>query len=119
KALAEEGAVRLDSKQFEALTDVAFKFEGGGAKGCGGHPVLNRDAVGADAAVLAERIGLKVPASTMILYGEANFDHAFVQEEQMMPVLPIVRAKDVDEAIDMAYRSEHAYKHSAIVHSRD
>ncbi len=118
KALAEEGAVKLDARQFDAITEVAFKFEGG-ARSCGGHPVLNRDAVGADAAVLAERIGLKVPGKTMILFAESDFDHPFVQEEQMMPVLPIVRVRDVDEAIDMAHRSEHNYKHSAIIHSRD
>lgn len=117
KALAEAGAARLNDQQLDTLTKASFKFEGGGV-GCG-RPTLNRDVVGVDASILAEKAGLKVPSSTMILFAETDFDHPYVQEEQMMPMIPIVRARNVDEAIDMAYRSEHGYKHSAIIHSRD
>ena len=37
----------------------------------------------------------------------------------MMPFLPFVRAKNVDHAIDMARRSEHGFRHTAIIHSHD
>ena len=36
-----------------------------------------------------------------------------------MPVLPIVRVKDVDEAIDLAVVLEHGYRHTACMHSQD
>jgi aldehyde dehydrogenase len=35
----------------------------------------------------------------------------------MMPVLPIVRVKSLEEGIAQALNSEHGYKHSAIIHS--
>ena len=37
----------------------------------------------------------------------------------MMPFLPIVRVANVDEGIDAAIRTEHNYRHTAIMHSRD
>ena len=36
-----------------------------------------------------------------------------------MPFLPFIRARDVDHAIEMAYRSEHGFRHTAVMHSRD
>ena len=56
---------------------------------------------------------------TQLLVGETKFDHVFVQEEQMMPFVPFVRVKNVDEAIELAIESEHGYRHTAIIHSRN
>jgi aldehyde dehydrogenase len=42
-----------------------------------------------------------------------------VQEEQMMPFVPLVRVKNVEEAMDLAIKSEHGYRHTAIIHSRN
>ena len=47
------------------------------------------------------------------------YDHIFVDEEQMMPFIPVVRVKDVDEAIKEAVKAEHGYKHTAVIHSRN
>ena len=41
-------------------------------------------------------------SSIKVIIMETNKDHPFVQEELMMPILPIVRVKDVDEAIDLS-----------------
>ena len=46
-------------------------------------------------------------------------DHPFVQHELMMPILPLVRVPDVDQAIDLAISVEHGNRHTAIMHSRD
>jgi acyl-CoA reductase-like NAD-dependent aldehyde dehydrogenase len=40
-----------------------------------------------------------------------------VWTEQMMPVMPVVRVKDVECAIDLAVRSEHGFRHTASIHS--
>ena len=82
-------------------------------------PVLNRDLVGRDPAVLAATIGLDIDPNTRLLIAETEFDHLFVQEEQLCPVLPIVRCKDVDEAIELAIKAEHGYGHTAVMHSRN
>jgi aldehyde dehydrogenase len=37
----------------------------------------------------------------------------------MMPFIPIVRVKNVDDAIDAAIRAEHGYKHTGIMHSQN
>jgi len=114
--LKKAGAVQLDAKQIEALAEKAFVFPQGKGAGCP-HPVVNRDLVGRDAAVLAKAIGLSVPPATQLLFGETKADHIFVDEEQMMPFIPIVRVPDVDTAIKEAIHAEHGYKHTAIIHS--
>jgi len=116
--LRRAGAVQLDARQIEALADKAFVFPEGRGAGCP-QPVVNRDLVGRDAAVLAQAIGLDIPASTKLLFGETKADHLFVDEEQMMPFIPVVRVKNVDEAIKEAVHAEHGYKHTAIMHSRN
>ena len=112
------GAVQLNASQIEALAQKAFVFPQGQGAGCP-HPVVNRDLVGRDASVLARAIGLEVPASTEVLFGETKADHIFVDEEQMMPFLPIVRVPNVDVAIAEAVKAEHAYRHTGIMHSRN
>ena len=115
-SLKKAGAVQLDSAQVEALADKAFVFPQGKGAGCP-HPVVNRDLVGRDAAVLAKAIGLNVPPATQLLFGETKADHIFVEEEQMMPFIPIVRVPNVDAAIAAAIHAEHGYKHTAMMHS--
>ncbi len=114
-ALARNGAHQLNTNQFERLTAAAFtnKADAGGCS----HPVLNRAFVGLDAAKLAQHAGTSVAADTQMLFAECAADHAYVIEEQMMPVLPIVRVKSVEEGIAAAVAAEHGYKHSAIIHS--
>lgn len=116
--MKKNGCVQLTSEQTAALAKVAFKCEGehGGAKSCG-HAVLNRDLVGRTAKVLAASIGLSVPEDTPMLIGETGFDDPWVQHEQMMCFIPIVRCQDVDQAIDYAYKAEHGYGHTAVIHS--
>ncbi len=118
EALRKAGAVQLDAKQIEALAEKAFVIPKGQGAGCP-HPVVNRDLVGRDAAVLAKAIGLDVPASTQLLFGETKADHIFVDEEQMMPFIPVVRVPDVETAIAEAIKAEHGYKHTGIMHSQN
>jgi aldehyde dehydrogenase len=117
-ALREEGAVQLDAAQIGALAEKAFVFPEGKGAGCP-HPVVNRDLVGRDPVVLAKAIGLEIPPATQLLFGETAAGHIFVDEEQMMPFLPVVRVRDTDEAIARALEAEHGYKHTAIMHSRN
>ena len=117
-ALKRAGAVQLDARQVEALAEKAFVFPQGKGAGCP-HPVVNRDLVGRDAAVLAKAIGLDVPPATQLLFGETKADHIFVDEEQMMPFIPVVRVPNVDAGIEAAIHAEHGYKHTAIMHSQN
>lgn len=105
-------AYELDSGQIEQLTQVAFSEEGG-------HQQVNRELVGRNAAVLAERIGLQLDDELRLLIGETEARHPFVTVEQMMPFVPIVRVPNVDQAIREAIESEHGYRHTAVIHSRN
>lgn len=111
--MARYKAVRLDAGQIAALTKVAF------VKDDKGHEMVNKDLIGKDAAVLAERAGFKVPADTELLFGETDESHPFVDHEQMMPFVPFVRVPDVDKAIALAKKYEHGFKHTSIIHSRN
>lgn len=116
-ALRRAGAYQLDTPAIERLTRAAFQFDGNG-KGCG-RAHLKGDLIGKDVDVLAAAAGVKVPAGTQLLFGETNEDHPFVQEEQMMPFLPVVRVRDLDAAIAAAVKAEHGYRHTAVMHSRN
>jgi aldehyde dehydrogenase len=116
-AMRKAGAFQLDAAAIERLAKAAFRFDSQG-KGCG-RAHLKKDLVGRDATVRATAAGVRVPAGTALLFGETEEDHAFVQEEQMMPFLPIVRVHDVEAAIAAAVRAEHGYRHTALIHSRN
>ena len=84
--------------QLDRLTGAAFTT----AKDAGGcsHPVLNRALVGKDAAVLAREAGAtRARRARRCSSPRPSCDHPFVMEEQMMPMLPVVRVKSVEEGI--------------------
>ncbi|MBN2234307.1 MAG: aldehyde dehydrogenase [Opitutales bacterium] len=117
EAFQRAGAYLLNNHQIRRLADEVFTDKPDAA-GCS-HPVLNRDYVGKDAAAIAKVAGVSCSEKTPVLAAECSMSCPFVQEEQMMPVLPVVRAKDVREAVEFAYQSEHQYRHSAIMHSKN
>ena len=116
--MAENGAVKLNPTQLAQLTKAAFTFKEGQGGGCA-HASVNRDFIGKDPSVLAQAAGIKLPAGTQLLFAETDAQHPFVVEEQMMPFLPIVRVKSVEEGIECALEAEHGYKHTSIIHSHD
>ena len=75
--------------------------------------------VGKSAQYILDKVGITVGPEIKVILMEADEFHPFVQEELMMPILPLVRVKDVDTAIDMAVRVEHGFRHTAIMHSRN
>jgi aldehyde dehydrogenase len=116
--LEKAGAVRLSPAQLDRLTKEAFSFKEGHGAGCP-EPVINKALIGKDAAVLAKAAGASVLDKTDLLFAETAKDHVFVKEEQMMPFIPIVRVKTVEEGIEASLAAEHNYKHTSIIHSHD
>ena len=80
---------------------------------------VSRDCVGRDAAVLLAKIGVNVGKDVRCIICETDFDHPFVQHELMMPILPIVRVNNIDQAIDLAVKAEHGNRHTAHMHSKN
>jgi aldehyde dehydrogenase len=105
----------LDARQIEALTKSAFVPSSDDKN----KRVVNKDLIGRDAAVLADHAGVRVPPDTELLFGETEASHPFVDQEQMMPFVPFVRATDPDAAIALAKKYEHGFKHTSVIHSRN
>lgn len=75
--------------------------------------------VGKNASYILSKLGINVDDNINIIIMEVDKDHHFVKEEMMMPILPIVRTRDVDEAIEYAYVAENGNRHTAIMHSKN
>ncbi len=107
------GSYRLKEHELKRLERVIFSDRGPARK----PGVMNPAFVGKDASVILAEIGITVPPETRLVLAEVSADHNLVWTEQMMPVMPIVRVKDVATAIDLAVASEHGFKHTASIHS--
>ncbi|MBI5241972.1 MAG: aldehyde dehydrogenase [Elusimicrobia bacterium] len=106
-------AFELDAAQTDAVTKLVIKS--GGRRG--EEAVMNRDFVGRDAAVIAQGAGIGVPAATRLLWADVPNDHPLIWAEQLMPVLPVTSARDVDAAVELAYEAEAGNHHSAAMYS--
>jgi aldehyde dehydrogenase len=116
QAMERAGAVRLNASEVAQLTSVAIVQAGEGADK---HDVPCKNYLGKDAAVLAQGAGRSVPRETLLLFGETDEQNPFVSVEQMMPFVPFVRCRNVDEAIDKAKHWEHGFRHTSIIHSNN
>ena len=113
--MARSGAIVLGSHQVEQVRKLILESE----KGPRQYAVINRKYVGKDAAVILRDAGVPCPPNIRIALCEVDADHPFLWTELMMPVLPLVRVRHVDDAIDFAVEVEHGYRHTASMHSRN
>jgi aldehyde dehydrogenase len=113
-AMERAGAVKLSVSEIDALTKKAIASVG---EGTDKHDVPAKEFIGQDAKVLAKAIGKDIPSCVELLFGETDETNPFVPVEQMMPFLPFVRCRNVDEAIAKAKHAEHGFRHTAIIHS--
>ncbi len=113
-AMERAGAVRLNAGEISALTKVAIASVGEGAQK---HDVATKECIGQDAAVLARAAGKTIDPKVELVFGETDESNPFVPVEQMMPFVPFVRCRNVDEAIEKARIYEHGFRHTSIIHS--
>jgi acyl-CoA reductase-like NAD-dependent aldehyde dehydrogenase len=108
-------AFELTGGQIAAVTRAALPQDAGPGR----HSPPNKDLVGKDPVLIARAAGIEVPAETRLLFMDVEAGHPLVWSEQLMPVIPLVRMTSVDEAIDLAVKAEHGFRHSAMIHSHD
>jgi acyl-CoA reductase-like NAD-dependent aldehyde dehydrogenase len=113
--MVRNGAYELNKQQAESLSNLVIADPG--SRTHEGMP--NKKYVGKPASVLANLIGLDIPESTRLLICEVDSEHPLVWTEQLMPLLPIVRMNNVDEAIGQAILCEHGFRHTASMHSKN
>lgn len=115
--MLKNGAYMIDSEQAAKLADIVL-VDKTDKKG-NVRKIVNRDCVGRDAKVILAKLGINVSDDIRCIICETDFNHPFVQEELMMPILPIVRVGDIDEAIELAVKAEHGNRHTAHMHSKN
>ena len=111
--MAKHKAVELTKDQARKLQDLVLTNVQADGRG-----TVSRDWVGRDATRLAQAIGLQVPDDTRLLFVETGPDHPFAVTELMMPILPVIRADNVEQAIDLAVKLEAGCRHTASIHTR-
>ena len=113
--MIKNGAYELKGEQIEKVTKLVIADPGKP----GHEGASNKEYVGKDASIIARDIGLDISEQTKILLCEVDRYHPLVWTEQLLPVIPLVRFNNVDEAIDFAVQCEHNFRHTASIHSKN
>ncbi len=113
-ALRGQGARILTPDEMTRLEKVIFAETPKPGK----ETALNKKMVGQNPAVILKEIGVTVGDEVRLAIADVPREHTLVWTEQMMPILPLVRVRDADAAIDLAIATEGGRKHTAVMHSR-
>ncbi len=101
------GGLVLDASYLPRLEKVVLTKDG--------HP--NRRYIGKNAATILHELGISAGDDLRAIVVEVGHDHPLVRNETMMPVLPLVRANNFEEAVNLAVAIEGGLRHTAIIHS--
>ncbi len=114
-AMGRHGALEIDGRQLERLMRRIFTE----VPPHGRHGTMNKKFIGQNAAVLLAEIGIQVGDEVRVVLVEVDPDHPLVLSEQMMPILPLVRVENAQQAIALAKKVEHGFRHTAVIHSKN
>jgi len=113
-AMKAHGAHEITSWQMKRLEKVIFRD----IREPPEESVINKSWVGRDAKLILKEIGISVGDEIKLALVEVNRDHPLLWTEQLMPVIPLVRVNNADEAIDLAITLEGGRKHTAVMWSK-
>jgi aldehyde dehydrogenase len=115
QAMLNYGAYELDRSQLDQLMPSIFEE----VPQAGKHGMMNKAFIGKNANVLLREIGIQVGDEVRLIVVDVERDHPLVLSEQMMPIMPLVRVPNADDAIDLAVHVEHGFRHTAVMHSKN
>lgn len=113
--MGQHGAYVLNEHELHKVTSVIFTEYPGRRE----RATLEKDLIGKNASEILARAGIASHGDPRLLVVRVTNGHPLVWTEQMMPVLPVTAAPDVDRAIELAREAEHGFGHSAGMYSRD
>ncbi len=113
RAMGQHDAYVLKEHELKRLERVIFRELGPPNK----PGQINPAWIGKDAGVILREIGIRADGDIRLVVAEVPREHSLVWTEQMMPVMPVARVPTVEQAIDLAVRSEHGFRHTASIHS--
>lgn len=79
--------------------------------------VINKKLEGRTAQEILNYAGIPCKSPVTLIVAETERTHPFVTLELLMPLVPLVKAADFDEALEIALDIEQGYKHTATIHS--
>lgn len=79
----------------------------------------NKALEGKSATEILQAAGILHPKGVKLIVVESTKEHPFAILEMKMPLIPIIKAKDFDEAIEIALEIEQGYQHTATIHSQN
>ncbi len=107
-ALVTAGAYELKGVEIAAVEKLVVD---------GYHP--HKGFVGKDAAFILRAAGISFVGAPRLIFADVPFHHPFIQGELLMPVIGFTRAPDVHEAILLAVKAEHGFRHTASMYSKN
>ena len=115
ESMQQQGGYLLSSWQVERLLKSILDED----RGPNTYSYMNKAFIGKNANILLAEIGINVGDEVRQIIAEVPPEHQLVWSEQMMPIMPVVRMPDVYSAIDLAKASEHGFRHTAVMHSKN
>ncbi len=115
RALKRNGAYLLKGHELRKLERVIFKQLGPPGK----PGKIDARWIGKKPSAILDQVGVRVGDEVRLVVAEVPREHSLVWTEQLMPVLPVVRVANVDEAIELAVQAEHRFGHTASIYSTD
>ena len=115
RAMGQNGAVILNRTQTEQIEKVIFQ-ETRGPREPG---VVDRSLIGKNASLILSKIDVSAGDAVRLVVIDVDANHPLVWTEQLMPVFPVVRVSNADEAIDLAVAAEGGCRHTAAMYSRN
>jgi propionaldehyde dehydrogenase len=108
------GARILTDEETQKVIDTALVINAEGKYGA------NKAMVGKDANVVLKNAGIEPsPYDLRLAIIKAEKDNPFVYTEQMMPIFPVVKCKDFQQAMEWAIWAEGGCRHTAAIWSKD
>lgn len=107
------GAYLMTEEEVRKVEKVGLEYHEGSGY------AANKKWVGKYARDILAEAGIPVGGDPRLAIYEAKNEDPFVQTEQMMPILPIVKCKDFDQAVERALAAEHGNLHSAAIWTKN
>lgn len=114
-AFPRHGAVVLKPHEVNQLEKVIFEKTNGMRK----PGVMCKDMIGKDIQFILSKIGMQVSEDVRIAVAPVSVGHPLIWTEQLLPVLPLAKVPNVNQAIDLAKEAEHNFRHTAVIHSKN
>jgi len=115
KEMVAHGAYEVSGEILDRLTRLVITAD----KPSKGHRhvSVNKSLIGKSAVSILRELDIFPPTGTQLVIAETEWDHPLVMAEQLMPVIPVVRCRSFEEAMEWAVIAEHGFRHTFVMHS--